>query len=848
MNSTQLLNTKKMRIVFDMQGLQNESRFRGIGRYTNDFVKQFITLAHQRGYEIILALNSVFSESLTSIRDEYNQLLKQSNIIVWDGLTDIEFFDSTNDERRKCSEAIREAFFESLNADFIVLSELFSGAGDNSTTSISSKQAKTPTAVIFYDLIPLAYENEYLNNPQIKKWYFEKLVHLQNATLLWAISEFTKNEGLEKLRVAKGCIINISSASNLQPSKKSSDENFLRKHNIKSGFLLYCGGSDPRKNLSRLIYAYGKLSPATRKKSQLILAGKMPEQNVVELLELAKSLQLNSDEIIFTGYLSDDNLFGLYKDALGFVFPSYCEGFGLPALEAMLLNLPVIGSNNSSIPEVLGNPNALFNPYSINEISNLMSKLIEDNEFRNQLTEHAKTQRLLFSWEKTASIALNSIETYLNENTIRVAKDNASNIISLEDELVAKVKGILKPRKSTEAELIKIANAINTALPRQELKKYLYVDISELHERDSKSGVQRVVRSIIKNLLTVELINYTIMPVYSTMAHEYRLASRWKARFFNQNDSALEDTAIDPRAGDIFLGLDLQHYITLKNEDFLIWLRQRGVKVKFVVYDLLPVLMPQAFVPEMEAAHNSWLHVLAKMDGIIAISRSVADEMMDWMAQQKISRTQPFQIDWFHLGADIADSEPTTGVPENASEVLAQLSQRPTFLMVGTIEPRKGQNQTLEAFNCLWQEGFDINLVMIGKQGWHVEKLIQDISKHKELDNRLFWLNGVSDEYLEKVYAQSSCLIAASEGEGFGLPLIEAAQYKLPIIARDIPVFKEVAGEHAYYFNGLQPKELAESIKSWLILREKNLAPRSDDMPWLTWKQSADNLLKLCSN
>jgi glycosyltransferase involved in cell wall biosynthesis len=87
-------------------------------------------------------------------------------------------------------------------------------------------------------------------------------------------------------------------------------------------------------------------------------------------------------------------------------------------------------------------------------------------------------------------------------------------------------------------------------------------------------------------------------------------------------------------------------------------------------------------------------------------------------------------------------------------------------------------------------------------------------------------------------------LIAASEGEGFGLPLIEAAQKKIPIIARDIPVFKEVAGKHAYYFeNSKEPEVITETIKEWLDLYKEGKHPSSDDMPWLTWEESAKQLL-----
>jgi glycosyltransferase involved in cell wall biosynthesis len=85
-------------------------------------------------------------------------------------------------------------------------------------------------------------------------------------------------------------------------------------------------------------------------------------------------------------------------------------------------------------------------------------------------------------------------------------------------------------------------------------------------------------------------------------------------------------------------------------------------------------------------------------------------------------------------------------------------------------------------------------------------------------------------------------LIAASQGEGFGLPLVEAARHKLPILARDIPAFREVAGGHASYFTGKEPGDLANALKNWLALRAENRHPKSDNMPWLTWAQSVEDL------
>jgi hypothetical protein len=108
----------------------------------------------------------------------------------------------------------------------------------------------------------------------------------------------------------------------------------------------------------------------------------------------------------------------------------------------------------------------------------------------------------------------------------------------------------------------------------------------------------------------------------------------------------------------------------------------------------------------------------------------------------------------------------------------------------------------------------------------------------------LFWLEGISDEYLERIYSAATCLIVSSEGEGFGLPLVEAARHKLPILARDIPVFREVAGEHAAYFRGVEPEDIVECITRWLKLYAEGRYPRSDGMRCGTWAESARRMVE----
>jgi glycosyltransferase involved in cell wall biosynthesis len=299
---------------------------------------------------------------------------------------------------------------------------------------------------------------------------------------------------------------------------------------------------------------------------------------------------------------------------------------------------------------------------------------------------------------------------------------------------------------------------------------------------------------------------------------------------------------LDYASGDVFFGLDFQPALQISNRDFFQELRRQGVCVKFMVYDLLCITMQEHFVPGTSEHFSQWLNVITQSDGAVCISKAVADELADWTQHNDAAPQRPFSIDWVHLGAGITHEY--AGLVRSKHDLIKKpWVPQVSFLMVGTVESRKGHAHVLDAFENLWKRGFDLSLVVVGKKGWMVDALVKRLRKHSELNKRLFWHEGISDEHLEQIYVNSTCLIAASYGEGFGLPLIEAAQHKLPIIARDIAVFKEVAGDHAYYFKSKEPAGLAQEIDSWLALYKTDQHPKSDNMPWLTWGESSTKLL-----
>lgn len=385
------------------------------------------------------------------------------------------------------------------------------------------------------------------------------------------------------------------------------------------------------------------------------------------------------------------------------------------------------------------------------------------------------------------------------------------------------------------------------------MTKQLLIDVSTLVRHDLKTGIERVVRSVLVELLTNPPEGFRVEPVFAIDQEPgYRYARQFTLRFLECPDHFLVDEPVEVMKGDIFFGLDFQPHLVPQQTEFYSHLNRIGAEVYFVLYDLLPILRPDVFPEDLLPLFSTWLNTIAQTDGVICISRAVADDMNEWLAVYSTQRLSPFKLGWFHLGADAISSVSTSGLPDDAEKVLSTIMIRPTFLMVGTIEPRKGYLQTLAAFEQLWMQGIEVNLVIVGHVGWDIlpdsqrrtiPEIVRKIKNSPELNHRLVWLADISDEYLEKIYKASKCLIAASEGEGFGLPLIEAAQHKLPIIARDIPVFREVAVNNAFYFSGLKPTELAKAIKDWLLLDSDGMAPPSDKLSWLTWKQSTQNLL-----
>jgi glycosyltransferase involved in cell wall biosynthesis len=392
--------------------------------------------------------------------------------------------------------------------------------------------------------------------------------------------------------------------------------------------------------------------------------------------------------------------------------------------------------------------------------------------------------------------------------------------------------------KPDDDALAAIATAVVAARGPNIVRKWL-VDVSSIAENDIRTGIQRVVRNILSHWLRAAPSGVRIEPVRFSSGR-YHYARRYTLDLLDLEDVSLPEDAVDVASGDSFIGLDWAiNNIAAAEPQLRAW-HQRGVNMHFIVNDLLPINLPDMFHPYARGRFEDWLRRIASIaDRLICISQATANDLRRWLPSAALHYQFGIApvIGHFPLGVD-ATLGNTASTPR--PQLVDAMQARPTLLMVGTIEPRKGYDQALDACDHLWKTGADFNLVIVGHFGWLMEMLRTRLEQHSRRNQHVFWIDDANDAELDAIYRASSALLAASWGEGYGLPLIEAARRGLPVIARDLPVFREVMGEHAYYFIAPTAMDLADALHSWLAAPSPHRACAVAQ--WPSWEQSAARL------
>ncbi|MDX2034831.1 MAG: glycosyltransferase family 1 protein [Blastocatellia bacterium] len=258
-----------------------------------------------------------------------------------------------------------------------------------------------PTVVTVHDLslFTQAHTHEQANVTRGKR---RIPLMARRAGAIIAPSEWTRREVIEYLHIRpeKIRVIHEAARREMTPLSAEACRPVLEKHQIRGPYLLYVGTIEPRKNLLTLIRAYDDLLRNTTHRPQLVLAGGRGWL-FDEVFQLVEELKLQ-DMVRFTGYVEDADLPALYSAARIFLYPSLYEGFGLPPLEAMACGAPVITSNASSLPEVVGQAGLLHAPNDAPELTRSMAALLDDEATRTRFIRAGAEQAARFSWERAA--------------------------------------------------------------------------------------------------------------------------------------------------------------------------------------------------------------------------------------------------------------------------------------------------------------------------------------------------------------------------------------------------------------------------------------------------------------
>jgi glycosyltransferase involved in cell wall biosynthesis len=283
-----------------------------------------------------------------------------------------------------------------------------------------ARAAGVRTVVTLYDFIPLIFRDRYLDPlPVTRAVYFARLGLLRRSDHALAISEQTASDAVEHLGIPESRVTvidcGVSQRFSSLVGSGADAEAALRRAlpRLREGFVLYVGGDDPRKNLLGAIDGYALLSPEMRHSHQLVIVCKLADARVEELTAYAIDHGIDEADLIFTGYVPDPVLAALYRSCALFLFPSLYEGAGLPILEAMSCGAPVAASRTSSIPEILGDLDATFDPADPADLAACLRWVLQSPAELDSLRERSRRQVGVYTWQRVAERTLEGYERAL---------------------------------------------------------------------------------------------------------------------------------------------------------------------------------------------------------------------------------------------------------------------------------------------------------------------------------------------------------------------------------------------------------------------------------------------------
>jgi glycosyltransferase involved in cell wall biosynthesis len=364
-------------------------------------------------------------------------------------------------------------------------------------------------------------------------------------------------------------------------------------------------------------------------------------------------------------------------------------------------------------------------------------------------------------------------------------------------------------------------------------RKKIFIDLSSFFITRNKmefgGGIQRVTDKISKYIF-LNKDEYEIIPVYANEKFGYLRAIRYESSVKNIVISEEYLNPISFSEGDIFFGLSSEFMAIPLMREYLEEMSSSGVKILFFLHDIIPIKNKEWFLYEIYDSYNKWIKEVIKYDGVICNSKYTLNSFKEWIHQSKFEIRKDFTFEYTHLGTDFSDK------PKDKRPKKDELN----FLMIGTVEPRKGYSETLKVFSNIIKEHNNVKLNIVGKYGWLMNDFMFELNENQYFNKNIFWYKDLDDKKLEEMIYETDCLISASYDEGFGIPTIECAQKGIPLILRDIEIYREIFKEdEAIFFQNLE-----QSILKWIKLFESNEHPLCE-RKFNNWKEVSDKIYEI---
>lgn len=369
-------------------------------------------------------------------------------------------------------------------------------------------------------------------------------------------------------------------------------------------------------------------------------------------------------------------------------------------------------------------------------------------------------------------------------------------------------------------------------------KKNIFIEIYSLRP-NSFGGVYRVTSEISKRFSSDLSLNkkYNIYYfIFEPLVFHFKILN---LDLLLKKKKIIVNKKIFPKKNDIVLLLGNDIVNISKYKKYLVFLSNQGVKFYTLIYDILPFLNPKWFdVPNYKKTFKKFILSLTFNDKVLTISKKVKFDLKNNFNKYfKINNILPIK-----LGSDFESKKKKINIIIKKNNKNNSIN----FLIVSTLEPRKGHIDIIKVFNSLVLKNNNLKLHIVGKKGWKYKNILKEIKQSAFYNKNLFYYDTLNDDDLKNMYFISDIVIVPSYDEGFGLPIIEALNYQKLVIARDIPVFKELAQNNLYYFPNKKISKLKLFFSSFISNYQQNKIKVKKNFP-TKWKNTYLQIKKICN-